>query len=113
VVLRPKTNSLPQLETRDVMVRLAPESRGRVQDLESLPLTIAGPEGRTAIIPLGHVARIAPSVGPRAHRPSRSRAPHHGRGEYRDASPVGGDRLEALIQAGRVRLRPILMTSSF
>jgi len=54
----------PSGETRDVMVRLAPESRGRVQDLESLPLTIPGPEGRTKSIPLGHVARISPSVGP-------------------------------------------------
>jgi HAE1 family hydrophobic/amphiphilic exporter-1 len=54
----------PSGETRDVMVRLAPESRGRVQDLESLPLTIPGPEGQAKSIPLGHVARISPSVGP-------------------------------------------------
>jgi multidrug efflux pump subunit AcrB len=54
----------PSGETRDVMVRLAPESRGRVQDLEALPLTIPGPEGRPAGIPLGHVARISPSIGP-------------------------------------------------
>ena len=54
----------PGGETRDVTVRLAPDARTNVRDLESLPLTIAGPDGRSATIPLGQVARIRPSVGP-------------------------------------------------
>ncbi|MBA3638877.1 MAG: efflux RND transporter permease subunit [Acidobacteria bacterium] len=54
----------PSGETRDVTVRLAPESRANIRDLESLPLTVAQP-GRAAVtIPLGQVARITPSVGP-------------------------------------------------
>jgi HAE1 family hydrophobic/amphiphilic exporter-1 len=54
----------PSGETRDVTVRLTPESRSNVQDLESLPLVITGPEGRQATIPLGQVARVSPSLGP-------------------------------------------------
>ena len=54
----------PSGETRDVTVRLAPEARTNVRDLESLPLTIQRPEGGAATIPLGQVARIRPSVGP-------------------------------------------------
>ncbi|MEX1130140.1 MAG: efflux RND transporter permease subunit [Vicinamibacterales bacterium] len=54
----------PSGETRDVTVRLAPESRANIRDLESIPLTIAGPEGRAATIPLGQVATIRPAIGP-------------------------------------------------
>jgi hydrophobic/amphiphilic exporter-1 (mainly G- bacteria), HAE1 family len=54
----------PSGETRDVTIRLTPEARTNVQDLEALPLMIAGPEGAQATIPLGQVARIAPAVGP-------------------------------------------------
>jgi HAE1 family hydrophobic/amphiphilic exporter-1 len=54
----------PSGETRDVTVRLTPESRSNVQDLESLPLLINGPEGRQATIPLGQVARVSPALGP-------------------------------------------------
>jgi HAE1 family hydrophobic/amphiphilic exporter-1 len=54
----------PSGETRDVTIRLAPESRAVVADLESLPLFVNGPEGVTATIPLGQVARITPSIGP-------------------------------------------------
>src|SRR5687768_5231635 len=53
----------PSGETRDVTIRLAPESRTVVADLESLPLFVAGPQG-TATIPLGQVARVTPSIGP-------------------------------------------------
>jgi HAE1 family hydrophobic/amphiphilic exporter-1 len=35
-----------------------------VQDLESLPLAVAGPEGRAATIPLAQVARVSRSLGP-------------------------------------------------
>jgi HAE1 family hydrophobic/amphiphilic exporter-1 len=54
----------PSGETRDVTVRLAEASRSNVQDLESLPLTIAVADGELATIPLGQVARVRPSVGP-------------------------------------------------
>ena len=54
----------PSGETRDVTVRLAPEARTNVRDLESLPLTIAGTDGEPSTIPLGQVARIQPAVGP-------------------------------------------------
>ncbi|MBW3627721.1 MAG: efflux RND transporter permease subunit [Gemmatimonadetes bacterium] len=53
----------PTGETRDVRVRLDPESRARARDLNSLPLTIAGPAG-TATVPLGQVARVTQSVSP-------------------------------------------------
>lgn len=54
----------PSGETRDVTVRLSPEARSSVQDLETLPLFVIGPENRPTTIPLGQVARITPSVGP-------------------------------------------------
>jgi HAE1 family hydrophobic/amphiphilic exporter-1 len=53
----------PSGETRDVTIRLSPESRTVVADLESLPLVIGGADGPRAI-PLGQVARIAPAIGP-------------------------------------------------
>ncbi|HXE81647.1 MAG TPA: efflux RND transporter permease subunit [Vicinamibacterales bacterium] len=54
----------PSGETRDVTIRLAPEARALVQDLESLPLTVTGPDGRPSTIPLAQVARITPAIGP-------------------------------------------------
>jgi HAE1 family hydrophobic/amphiphilic exporter-1 len=54
----------PSGETRDVQVRLVPESRTRVEDLRRLPLLIAGPNGLPTTIPLGQVADITASVGP-------------------------------------------------
>ncbi|MBA2319602.1 MAG: efflux RND transporter permease subunit, partial [Deltaproteobacteria bacterium] len=53
----------PSGETREVRVRLTPESRTRPQDLESLPLTITGPNG-PATVPLGQVAEITLGKGP-------------------------------------------------
>ena len=54
----------PSGETRDVTIRLAPESRTVVADLESLPLPVGGPNKPGASIPLGQVAHITPSIGP-------------------------------------------------
>ena len=54
----------PSGETRDVTIRLAPESRTVVADLESLPLLVGGQQGMSASIPLGQVARVTPSIGP-------------------------------------------------
>jgi HAE1 family hydrophobic/amphiphilic exporter-1 len=52
----------PSGETRDVTIRLAPESRTVVADLESLPLLIGRDNDKS--IPLGQVARVTPSIGP-------------------------------------------------
>jgi HAE1 family hydrophobic/amphiphilic exporter-1 len=54
----------PSGETRDVTVRLAPESRANVQDLQSLPLVLTGSDGQPSTIPLGQVARISQAIGP-------------------------------------------------
>jgi HAE1 family hydrophobic/amphiphilic exporter-1 len=54
----------PSGETRDVTIRLAPEARMRLKDLESLPLTITGPENEPRNIPLGQVAEIIEGKGP-------------------------------------------------
>jgi HAE1 family hydrophobic/amphiphilic exporter-1 len=55
----------PSGETRDVTIRLAPESRARAEDLRRLPLLVAG--GTTAgstTVPLGQVVRVEPGLGP-------------------------------------------------
>jgi HAE1 family hydrophobic/amphiphilic exporter-1 len=54
----------PSGETRDVTIRLAPESRTVVADLESLPLPVGDGNKSGASIPLGQVARVTPSIGP-------------------------------------------------
>ncbi|HEY7189668.1 MAG TPA: efflux RND transporter permease subunit [Vicinamibacterales bacterium] len=54
----------PSGETRDVTIRLAPESRTVVADLESLPLPVGGQGNSSTSIPLGQVAHIKPSIGP-------------------------------------------------
>jgi multidrug efflux pump subunit AcrB len=54
----------PSGETRNVEVRLAPESRRRAQDLVQLPLVVMGPNGVPTTIPLGQVATVDQSVGP-------------------------------------------------
>ena len=53
----------PSGETRDVTVRLTPESRTVVADLESLPLVVNSVEGPRTV-PLGQIARVSPSIGP-------------------------------------------------
>jgi HAE1 family hydrophobic/amphiphilic exporter-1 len=54
----------PSGETRDVTIRIAPESRTVVADLESLPLLVSGPNNTSSTIPLGQVAHVTPSIGP-------------------------------------------------
>ncbi len=55
----------PSGETRDVTVRLAPESRERVTDLRQLPLVAGvGPDGVPVTLPLGQVATIEQGLGP-------------------------------------------------
>jgi hydrophobic/amphiphilic exporter-1 (mainly G- bacteria), HAE1 family len=53
----------PQGETRDVQVRLAPEARRRVADLEMLPITLSGPGGPVTL-PLGQIASVRENIGP-------------------------------------------------
>jgi hydrophobic/amphiphilic exporter-1 (mainly G- bacteria), HAE1 family len=47
-----------------VRVRLAPESRRRLTDIEQLPLVVGAPGGPQKIIPLGQIASITPATGP-------------------------------------------------
>jgi HAE1 family hydrophobic/amphiphilic exporter-1 len=58
----------PEGETRDVQVRLAPESRVRAADIRQLPLVLPGmpaaPGGGPAVIPLAQVATVETSLGP-------------------------------------------------
>jgi hydrophobic/amphiphilic exporter-1 (mainly G- bacteria), HAE1 family len=54
----------PSGETRDVTIRLSPQSRAVVGDLESLPLLVGGQGNPGASIPLGQVARISSALGP-------------------------------------------------
>ncbi|MDP9144051.1 MAG: efflux RND transporter permease subunit, partial [Actinomycetota bacterium] len=54
----------PSGETRDVTIRLAPESRRRAEDLRVLPLVVIGPDGRATTLPLGQVARVTSGLGP-------------------------------------------------
>jgi HAE1 family hydrophobic/amphiphilic exporter-1 len=54
----------PMGETRDVYVRLSPESRAKLQDLSSLPLFVPDPEGRSIAVPLGQIATIRTGIGP-------------------------------------------------
>jgi HAE1 family hydrophobic/amphiphilic exporter-1 len=54
----------PSGETRDVTIRLSPEARTSVEDLETLPLVMLAADGQPATIPLGQVARVSPAIGP-------------------------------------------------
>ena len=52
-------------ETRDVMVRLAPEARDNPDDLARIPLIVGGaPGGAPQLVPLGQVADIRQALGP-------------------------------------------------
>ena len=93
----------PSGETRDVTIRLAPESRTVVGDLESLPLPVGGPGNPGASIPLGQVARISPAIGPaRIDHLDRDRViTVEANTENRPLSEVVGDvmaRVEASVQ---------------
>jgi hydrophobic/amphiphilic exporter-1 (mainly G- bacteria), HAE1 family len=53
----------PRGETRDVMVRFAPQYRDRPADLEQLPIVVAGPTGPRTL-PLGSIATVRRNEGP-------------------------------------------------
>ncbi|MGH7505235.1 MAG: efflux RND transporter permease subunit, partial [Longimicrobiales bacterium] len=55
----------PDGETREVMVRLAPEARTRPSDIRQLPIVVPrGPDGQPAVLPLEQVANIEAGLGP-------------------------------------------------
>ena len=54
----------PTGKTRNVTVRLTPDSRRRASDLERLPLVVIGPNGAPSTMPLGQVASIKEGYGP-------------------------------------------------
>ncbi|MDQ6885665.1 MAG: efflux RND transporter permease subunit [Gemmatimonadota bacterium] len=58
----------PTGETRHVVVRLAPEARQRVTDIQQLPIVLQGGSGVSAsapsIVPLGQLASITQTLGP-------------------------------------------------
>jgi HAE1 family hydrophobic/amphiphilic exporter-1 len=54
----------PSGKSRDVTIRLNPESRTRASDLARLPLVVLGPNGAPSTLPLGQVATIKQGVGP-------------------------------------------------
>ena len=53
----------PSGELREVNVRLQPEARQRMSDLEQLPLVINTPGGQTTL-PLGQIATVRQGIGP-------------------------------------------------
>lgn len=53
----------PTGKTRDVTVRFDPASRERVENLETVPLMVMGPQGPRAV-PLGQIADITTGLGP-------------------------------------------------
>ncbi|MDA1080370.1 MAG: efflux RND transporter permease subunit [Gemmatimonadetes bacterium] len=55
----------PAGENRKVRVRLAPESRRRMTDIEQIPIVIGGQQGAPQrVMPLGQIASIRPALGP-------------------------------------------------
>ena len=54
----------PSGENRKVRVRLAPESRTRITDIERLPIAVPGQGGRMTMMPLGQLATVSQGVGP-------------------------------------------------
>ena len=54
----------PSGETREVRVRLDPESRRRSTDLEQMPLLLAVPGGVPVTVPLGQIATVRQTLGP-------------------------------------------------
>ena len=54
----------PAGENRKVRVRLAPEARTRVTDIERLPISVGQPGGRARMMPLGQLASVTQGLGP-------------------------------------------------
>jgi HAE1 family hydrophobic/amphiphilic exporter-1 len=55
----------PAGENQKVRVRLAPEARTKVADIERLPLVVGGQNGgKSSVMPLGQIATITQGLGP-------------------------------------------------
>lgn len=54
----------PAGENRKVRVRLAPEARTRIADIERLPIAVGAPGGRMTMMPLGQLATVSQGLGP-------------------------------------------------
>jgi HAE1 family hydrophobic/amphiphilic exporter-1 len=54
----------PSGENRKVRVRLAPEARTRVADIERLPISVGGMGGPPRMMPLGQLATVTQGLGP-------------------------------------------------
>ena len=54
----------PAGENRKVRVRLAPEARTRVSDIERLPVAVGGMGGPVTMMPLGQLASVTQGLGP-------------------------------------------------
>ena len=54
----------PDDQTYDVNVRLAPEARNTLQDLERLPFALTGADGSSRVVRLNQVASVRESTGP-------------------------------------------------
>ena len=73
----------PDGETRDVMVRLSPESRRRAEDIRQLPLVLAGGTGGAPRIVSARTGRQCHGrCRARADRPPRSRSRRHRRCQH-------------------------------
>jgi HAE1 family hydrophobic/amphiphilic exporter-1 len=53
----------PDDQTYDVNVRLSPDARNNLQDLERLPFAMTAADGSTRIVRLGQVAKVSESTG--------------------------------------------------
>ncbi len=54
----------PAGQNRKVRIRLTPEARTRISDIERLPLVVAGPNNTQSVMPLGQIATVTPGLGP-------------------------------------------------
>ncbi|HEV8410227.1 MAG TPA: efflux RND transporter permease subunit, partial [Gemmatimonadaceae bacterium] len=55
----------PAGQNRKVRIRLTPEARTKISDIERLPLVVGGQNGtRETVMPLGQIATVTPGLGP-------------------------------------------------
>src|SRR5437870_3346109 len=112
----------PTDDMRDVTVRLAPEARQRAADLEQLPLVVTGADGQPKTMPLIGVMLALMFTGTTINIMSLIGVILLMGIVAKNAillidfakwarEKEGVPRREALIQAGAIRLRPILMTT--
>jgi hydrophobic/amphiphilic exporter-1 (mainly G- bacteria), HAE1 family len=54
----------PSGQNRKVRIRLTPEARTKIADIERLPLIVSGADGRETAMPLGQIATVTSGLGP-------------------------------------------------